>query len=256
MGKEPVVQKRRWLRLSLRTLFVLVTVLCLLLGWKSNVAVQQRDAVQIIREAGGGFTYDYQQGNSTRLANNPPGPPWLRNKLGIDFFANVIQVDCHDLAFEDIAAIGKLSQLQRLNLNATRVSTLSPLANLTRLQVLECRETNIVDITPLRRCGELQFLQLNGTRVRDLRPVSRLARLEELYLRDTFVDDIAPLANLKSLEFLGLRGTRVSNVSPLRNLTSLKWLDLRNTSAAIHELQALQRALPDCNIEIDQVDTH
>lgn len=244
--------KRRWLRLSLRSFFVLITVVSMFLGWKSNAAVQQREAVESIRKSGGGFTYDYQHGTAN-LAELP-GPPWLRNWIGIDFFIDVIEVDCRDTSFDDIDAVGKLRQLQRLNLNNTQVKDLSPLANLTKLGIFECRETAVSDVKGLRWCRQLRFVQLNNTGVSDLTPLAKASRLEELYLQNTLVQDVSPLAALEELEFLGLRGTRVSDVSPLQKLTKLKWIDLRDTPAKRGDLQTLQRLLPKCNVEFNQVD--
>jgi Leucine-rich repeat (LRR) protein len=253
MEKVTCTPRRHRLRLSLRTFFVLVTIVCLLLGLKILPAVRQREAVETIRKAGGGLAYDYQHVRGSMRLNapsgEPPGPPWLRKLIGIDLFANVVRVDCQDTAFEDIDAIENLPQLEHLNLNATLVRDLSPLANLTRLHTLECRDTDIVTISPLGELVELQFLQLNGTRIRDLTPLSRLTNLEQLYLRGTEVQDVTPLGKLKALEFLGLRATRVQDVLPLRNLVNLKWLDLRETPTTPADLQTLQRALPKCNIE-------
>ncbi len=55
--------KRHWLRLSLRTFFVLLTVGCVFLawlGWIINRANQQRHAVQWVRQLNGKVSYDFE----------------------------------------------------------------------------------------------------------------------------------------------------------------------------------------------------
>ena len=56
---EPI-KRRRWFRFSLRMLLVVVTVLCVWLGFKVNAARRQKEAVEAILKAGGQVSYDYQ----------------------------------------------------------------------------------------------------------------------------------------------------------------------------------------------------
>jgi Leucine-rich repeat (LRR) protein len=253
MGNSTVRPKFRWTRLSLRTFFVLLTIGCVLLRWQVIPAIQQREAVEVVRAAGGGLAYDFEKFQGSLLFNkprgNPPGPPWLRDLIGVDFFANVIQVDCQHTQFKRVAELAKLPRLRKLNLNGTSVNDLFPITKLTNMNTLECRETGITSLTPLKGLVELDFLQLNGTNVSDLGPLSDLQKLQHLYLRKTPIQDISPLAQLTNLEFLGIGETRVCDVAPLRKLDKLKWLDLRNTQVAKHDCVALQLALPKCVIE-------
>ena len=52
-------RKRRFLRFSLRTLLLVMLVLCVVLGWTVNRA-QQRRAVQAVKEMGGSVIYDFE----------------------------------------------------------------------------------------------------------------------------------------------------------------------------------------------------
>ena len=65
MTFEPATTKtkRRWLRFSLRTFFVLLTVFCVWFGWHVERARQQRKAVEWVVEMGGRVLYDYQRGD-------------------------------------------------------------------------------------------------------------------------------------------------------------------------------------------------
>ena len=67
---NPSKPRRRWFQYSLRTLLVLVTVLCVFcvwLGLVSERARKQREAVAAIEAMGGVVYYDYQVDSSGTL---------------------------------------------------------------------------------------------------------------------------------------------------------------------------------------------
>src|SRR5262245_17910828 len=85
---------RRWLRFSLRTLLLALTLACVALGWWVHKAERQRRAVAAIRAAGGYVEYDYERDGRRRGLRNPtpPGPVWLHSVVGVDYFADVYEV--------------------------------------------------------------------------------------------------------------------------------------------------------------------
>ena len=80
--------RRRWFQYSLRTLFVLVTVLCVCLAVTANRARRQREAVKAIESVGGQVRYEYQYVSG----QEPPGPEWLRELIGDEYFVSVVVV--------------------------------------------------------------------------------------------------------------------------------------------------------------------
>ncbi len=96
----------------------------------------------------------------------------------------------------------------KLNLLSTKISDLTPLANLSSLRDLSLLGCEIIsDLTPLAGLCSLRELGLNSTRVSDLTPLSNLSSLQWLDLNHTHVLDLTPLANLSSLRELWLRDT-------------------------------------------------
>ena len=98
---------RSWLhrlRISVRTLMILVLVFGGCLGWFAHLARQaqiQRDAVAAITKVGGSALYDWQfedSGSGVKkgtniISNEVPGwPKWLVDRLGVDTFGSVTQV--------------------------------------------------------------------------------------------------------------------------------------------------------------------
>ena len=75
---------RRWFQYSLRTLLILTTVCAIAfawLGWWSHQVRQQREAVKMVRTAGGNVEYDSYR-----------GPRWVIDLLGADYCCNVVRV--------------------------------------------------------------------------------------------------------------------------------------------------------------------
>ena len=150
----------------------------------------------------------------------------------------------------DLAPLAGLTALESLDLRDTQVSDLNPLAGLTALVSLDLDGTNVVDIGPLADLMALDSLDLRGTHVSDLGPLSGLTALENLVLWDSSVTDLGPLAGLTALRTLDLDGTQVSDFGPLAGLTGLRLLDLRRTAVSKSATDDLNRALPECNIQV------
>ena len=52
--------RRRYLQVSLRTLFILMTIFAVWFGWAMHRAREQKKAVEWVREMGGTVQYDYE----------------------------------------------------------------------------------------------------------------------------------------------------------------------------------------------------
>jgi hypothetical protein len=235
--------KRRWFRFSLRMLLVAMTTLCIWLGFKVAAARRQKEAVAVTREAGGYIFFDDEMvpipGQPGRLAPYsaipaiakrsipepaPPGPAWLRDWLGDEYFRNIYEIsigDQHFITEADLRLIVTLPSVRIIFLTNPKI-------------VAKGSETKRA---------------LNDS---DLAAFENLRQLRELVLESHDITNVGikHLRNLTNLELLSLYDTDISDagLQYLGGLVNLKHLKLRGsrvTSEGIHELQ---KELPNMRI--------
>ncbi|QDV38837.1 leucine-rich repeat domain-containing protein [Tautonia plasticadhaerens] len=247
----PAPARPRWRRLvprlSVRMLLVLVLVIGGGLGWVVHSARVQREAVEAIRRAGGSVQYDWQvEAERAALKNGmggmgggflvlpdaePPWPRWLVDRLGVDFFGSVVEVDVIGGGSDALLAhIGRLDRLDHLRFLDSDVSPagLSRLRTLSRLKWLDLGETNVTDagLAHLRGLTALEGLGLDQTRIGDA--------------------GLAHLAEMSNLRHLDLSTTDVGDpgLVRLQGLTNLETLYLGDTRVTIEETESLARSHP------------
>ena len=175
--QPPPASRRRWLRISVRAVLLLVLLIGCLLGWMVRAARIQRDAVAAIEGAGGRVDYDWEWENGFPKNDGPWAPEWLVDRLGIDYFGSVVHVEfsvfSHDMTGVEIggleaslqsyrrrfdvalAHVGRLRRLEELELSISEVTDagLKHLMGLTALKKLDLENTNVTD-------GGVQELQM------------------------------------------------------------------------------------------------
>ena len=146
MATEP--PKRRWFRFSLKTFVVVLTLFCVWLGLLVYRVNKQREAIQWVREHGGYVYYDYQFELLGGVIDDaePPGPDWLRELIGVDYFADVAYVNLSGAKIDDIGPLRELNQMKWLFLDDTQVSDLAPLSELNQLETIFLDEDQQVTI--------------------------------------------------------------------------------------------------------------
>ena len=239
----PRPRLRRLLRISLRTTLVVVTVLCLLVGLKVRRAERQKEAVAWVKKIGGNVGYDYEHHENGKPIDDPrlPGPQWLLDYLGVDYFASVefVWIDYSNVA--DLSPLVNLPNLRQLSvLRADKLTDISPLSELTGLQWLQLWSTSVTDLSPLAKLTKLKRLELDCWHVDDITPLANLTKLETLSLLN-YSADLVALKNLTSLKTLCLV-TDNTDLSALANLTNLKELMLGGDAITdLSELASLTR---------------
>ena len=151
--------RRRWLQFSLRTMFVVVTVLCVWLGVVVKQARDHRLAVKMILESGGTIVYEHQlsyrhmppsTGASRPMGPRlPPGPEWLRGLVGDEYFFTVTKLILLGPNFTDtsLLAVGKLTDVKSLSFHDAEITDagLLHLKRLTNLDTLVILNSSVTD---------------------------------------------------------------------------------------------------------------
>lgn len=144
---------------SVRGLMLAIAVLSAWMAWQTNRARAQRRAIDIIEASGGGFRYEDQPAPCAfcclgQNEERPPGPAWLRNRLGDDYFRRVSWVG-FDRDWEDFDRYRPLADDAILSLRA--------LGDLTQLDLggrtLTDRQLGFVAAIP-----SLEYLRLSDCR--------------------------------------------------------------------------------------------
>lgn len=183
---------RGLLRFSLRGLIVLVSLVCLGLGWWSDRAGRQRRAIAAVERAGGYVSFAQGHTSVDPPADRRPAwaPRWLPEAYferprgvwfagatarGFSFLRDLPTlesasfVSCPGVSDADLAALATLRRLELVCLIRTPVTNegLAHLARLPRLKILQLRGTEIDDraLPHLERLGALEELDVFDTQI-------------------------------------------------------------------------------------------
>lgn len=225
---------RRWLTFSLRAFFVLLTAICVWLGYQVNAARRQREAVASLEKLGAYVAYDVADPNMTYDAGGAPPPEfnafegWIAEHLGKDYVSSAIRVQLgSDIARdEDLQILADLPDVQALQLGMSSRLTDATLAQL-----------------PASK--KLLAIHMGGTMISDrgARELSKFPNLRSLWLGHTRISDegLETIGQLKSLTSLSLENTAITDAGMrhLRGLTQLDDLTLSNTRIGDKSLQVI-----------------
>ncbi|MCE9557302.1 MAG: hypothetical protein K8T91_28470 [Planctomycetes bacterium] len=169
---------RRLFQFRLRTLLLLTTIMAIWLGWWSHKALQQREAVAVLRSHGAIMFYNHMLPGQVEAESKPFGDErpgfsqWLVNRVGIDYFGSVGAVHFSTdfkVRDRDMELLRSLSSLEWLWLNYTGVTDagLAHLTHLKNLDTLDLEYTRITDagLEHLTGLSNLKELRLRGTQV-------------------------------------------------------------------------------------------
>ena len=209
---------RKYVRISVRGLIVLVLAVVAGLGWIVRQAHVQRDAVAAIIKARGQASYDIDPNHETVGGKNLSA--WRRllgEFIGIDFVFHVVQASIdvrlanNDVARQQaLARLGDLEQLEQVNLAGKSVTDgdLARLAGLKHLQGLMLQNSGISDdgLAHLESLTNLREIWITHAGVGDLGlgHLKGLTNLKHLTYYDTRLTDMgmAHLQELRGLETL------------------------------------------------------
>jgi len=276
---------RRFLRVSVRGLIVLVLVTGAWLGWIVRSARIQRDAVAAIAETGGDVNYNWEWKDGVPVpAARPWAPRWLVDLLGVDYFGHVTRVSYargvndrrlarhaeFDARLSELRAKIKgalgcadpeiVTQEQRQKVRELTMGDGKTFAaKLEELEQLLYRDHDFryypdEELAHLKWLTNLSELDLASTSVSDagLARLKGLANLRCLDFSFTPVNDagLAHLNGLTNLSELRLDGTQVTDAGlvHLIRMTKLAELNLWRTKVTDAGAKKLQQSLPSLKI--------
>lgn len=187
-------------RLSLRTLFSLITVATILLGWILYHARAQSYALHAIGAHEIYWNYQLPGGDFSKWNPDaaPSGPAWLQYIGESALFGRVRAINRVDPHIkQSIHVLASLPDLVILNLSGSDVDdqSLRWVAELSQLKSLNLAWTSITDdgLSLLGKLSDLQALWLDETKITDagLVHLKSLSKLRRLYLEGTSVTDSA-----------------------------------------------------------------
>lgn len=227
--------KRRYLRLSLRSLLLLLTVLAVSLGVYLIRVQDQVRAVAMIERLGGRCWYTHEVDENRIVIpapRQPSAPKWLRSLLSDHFFTTVIMVSLNETQFtdDDLELLVGLRHLQRLDLDRPSVTdaSLEHISRITSLQELHLFDTLVTDqgLAQIARLNQLTTLTLSVSRISDdgLVHLSNLSELERLYMSNNEVTDagLKHLSALRSLKEVQAYNTQVTSAGGAQSLPGVQ----------------------------------
>lgn len=156
----------RRFRFSLRAMLVVMAMVGLVLGWV-HAARFQKQAAALVEQSNPSATllYDYEVDANGRLndASAPPGPEWLGERLGVDYFSSVVGADMFYATDADLECVARLPNLRRLYLERSVDVTdagLKHMQGLKNLKLLVLDDADQVTDEGLRTLGRLKSLAI------------------------------------------------------------------------------------------------
>lgn len=252
--------RRRWVQFSLRTLFLLVCLVCVLAAAVSYFMWQgrkQQMAVDAILQAGGNVYYDYQMDEQYSEPNTladaqpaDPWPPWIESFLGHDTLYSVAAVDFStpdELGEEAFTALGALRGVKFLFLSSPSVSddSLRHLAHWHSLEtlILRCHNVHGDTLDFLENNPNLQTVEVTSCVIsrHGLECIAKVTGLRSLTVTLGSDDDLNYLPQLKQLEYVSLLRSHLTGTTleQLTSLEQLNYLSLRETEITDNNLGPL-----------------
>lgn len=276
------LQFRRVTRFSLRTLFLLMTALAVWLGIHVRQTKLQKQSVAAISDYGGWVRYDFRfsSGEYSHKDFDPQAssivPRWALDKLGVDFFHSVVQVNLnystdtgvrqenYNPSDEALQHLSGLPNLRVLLLSDTqaRDESLRHLARLKKLEHLYMWDVSKVSdagVAHLRNLRNLKYIHISSSKITDesLAVFGKMPKLEGLSLQfnsfsDAGLDHLSPLSGLTHLAVCGRRSRRNpitdAGLKHLEGLQGLESLLVQNTNVTTKGVESFLQAVPRCKV--------
>lgn len=276
---EVISQPRRhWLSFSLRALLVLMTILCMFLGWigpKWLEMKREEAAVKKTQAVGGQIIYDYQHEHAIYRRDHPEvfgsvppdpyGPQVLRDLFGEHILSRVVEVRFakFDASGGDpnqaTAELPKLHHLKQVEFNRPVALTDDSIEQLKKIRSLRSIALggNTITAGRVKRLSQeslLETIALSGTDAtyHQIQQLKHFPHLKQIVLSSRQMSDrgFESLGSIATLESLSLRQTPGLSDIHVNSLLHLKHLTCFDMSYHIGSHSLTERSIPTlCEIE-------
>lgn len=223
---KPGERRAAWFRrYSLKTTFVLLTILCVLLGWVFGEVHHQHNQDKVIqRLAASGYAFEFERFESKNAFS---AANWL-DFYDERYLLEVVSARKVNPQFEELKELAQFEHLMYLNVTGPFATdqSLAWLGSATKLKELKLMNSRITDagIQHVSGLKNLTSIDIRDTAVTDLGPLTQLP-LKSLLVGDQITDaGMEKISRLKSLTFLSLSGPAISDngLKLLANLSNLQ----------------------------------
>lgn len=250
-------RKRRFLRMSLRTILLLTLLVCVALTWYIMPVYNRQFASDELKRQSAVVEFLPQEDFG---AINQ----WIAKRVGPDAVKTAVTVKhkVKDAPLEQLKPLGWLPELETIEVNYVQKDDIASLSRnfkakqiivrhskifrskslkgLTQLERLQLSNCPLEEIDCVAKMNQLGILSIYKTRVTSLSPLTDLPRLKSLNLSHCQLDDFAPLATLSNLSFLNLSHTNIQSLdSIVKDGGCANLMDLNISNTLIKDLTPL-----------------
>lgn len=263
MNELPHKKRRRWLSFSLRGMLVLITILCVFLGWigpKWMEMKREEAAARKIQEAGGWVIYDYHKEHDSTTSDEQPVPHGhyvLRYLFGEHIFSRVVEIFFRDEGSPNrvAAEFTKLKQLNHLAFLGRDILTDESIDHLIHVRNLAtvrffCASISPEQLKTLSQVETIEHLSLDGKTGTDFHLAQlpyfnnlKSLRLDSRFATDIGMQSIGNTESLEELELYGIPNVTDQGVSALTGLRHLKKVETLSEFGGSNRLT--ENCLPD-----------
>lgn len=160
----------------------------------------------------------------------------IKNISAVQSLKNLVSFDLlglldSELRPVDMAPVGRLTKLKRLNLYGTKITGTDALANLKELKNLDLYMCDVASIDFLKHLPQLEELDLYGANhtFASYEPLAGLTKLTKLNIymnpqaKDALMEPLNKLVSLEEIEFSNC--TEITNLNFLKGLNNLRVVD-------------------------------
>lgn len=192
---------------------------------------------------------------TTSLPTAPgSGQVHLTDSSALARFTQLKHLSLSGITLNDTKFLGKMGDLEDLNLAHTGTHELSPLNTHTKLKTLNISENELSDISALSKLTNLTNLNISDNNIQSLDPLKNLRQLEMLDASNNKIEKIDALQGLTKLKTLTLNHNKISSLEALKDHNALAQLDIESNCvkdvsplASLVQKQTLTTIKGDCN---------